>query len=47
MDEVERATLDWVHLFNHQRLFGSIRYVPPAEYEMMYYQKLTESAQAA
>ena len=47
MNEVERATLDWVHWFNHQRLFGPIGYVPPVEYEMMYYQQLTESAQAA
>lgn len=47
MDEVERATLDWVHWFNHQRLLGPIGYVPLADFEMLYYQQLTESAQAA
>jgi hypothetical protein len=32
-DDLELATLAWVHWFNHQRLFGALGYVPPAEYE--------------
>lgn len=45
MEEVERATLTWVDWFNHQRILEPIGDVPPAEYELMYYQ--TESSQAA
>ncbi len=29
-EAVEIATLKWVHWFNHQRLLGSIGYIPPA-----------------
>ena len=46
LEAVEQATLTWVDWFNHRRLLQPIGNVPPAEYEMMYYQ-LTESAQAA
>ena len=46
LEAVEQATLTWVDWFNHRRLLQPIGDVPPAEYEMMYYQ-LTESAQAA
>jgi putative transposase len=31
--DLELATLGWVDWFNHDRLFGPIGYVPPAEYE--------------
>jgi putative transposase len=34
---LELATLNWVHWYNHQRLMGTIGYVPPAEYENLYY----------
>ena len=45
-DDVELATLSWVDWFNHRRLLGPIGDVPPAEYELMYYQH-TEPALAA
>jgi transposase InsO family protein len=38
LEEVEFATLTWVHWFNHQRLLSSIGDVPPAEFEAMYYE---------
>lgn len=44
-DDVERATLTWVDWFNNRRLLGSIGHIPPAEYEMLYYQ--SKSADAA
>lgn len=40
IDDVEYATLEWVGWFNHQRLFGPIGYVPPAEFEAAYYAEL-------
>lgn len=45
--EVELATLDWVHWSNYERLLGSISNIPPAEAEAAYYQHSTESAMAA
>jgi len=33
LDEVEYATLEWVHWFNHHRLLEPIGNVPPAEFE--------------
>ena len=45
LDDVERATLTWVEWFNNRRLLRPIGDVPPAEYEMRYYQ--TESSEAA
>lgn len=40
-DAVEAATLDWVHWFNNRRILEPIGYIPPAEYEEMYYSGLT------
>jgi putative transposase len=37
VDELELATLSWVHWFNEHRLHSSIAYVPPIEYEQAYY----------
>jgi putative transposase len=37
VDELELATLSWVHWFNHQRLHGHCDDVPPAEYEAALY----------
>jgi len=37
IDAVEYATLDWVDWFNKRRLLEPIGYLPPTEYEMMYY----------
>jgi transposase InsO family protein len=35
-NDVERATAEWVHWYNADRLHTSIGTVPPAEYEAMY-----------
>ena len=37
VDELELATLSWVHWFNHDRLHGHCRDVPPAEFEEAFY----------
>lgn len=37
VDDLELATLSWVHWFNTVRLHSSIGYVPPAEFEAAYY----------
>src|ERR671918_528896 len=37
VDELELATLSWVHWFNEHRLHGHCRDVPPAEYEAAFY----------
>lgn len=37
VDELELATLAWVHWFNEHRLHGHGRHVPPAEYEAAFY----------
>ena len=47
IDEVEYATLEWVHWYNHRRLMESIGHVPPAEKETTYYEQLEGSAMAA
>lgn len=46
-EAVEIATLKWVHWYNHQRLLGSIGYIPPAEAEANIYQQHTGQAVAA
>lgn len=40
MEAVERATLEWVSWFNHQRLLEPIGYIPPVEAEANSYRKL-------
>ena len=47
IEDVEYATLEWVDWFNNRRLLESIGDMPPAEYEMMYYRQLEESARVA
>jgi putative transposase len=37
VDELELATLSWVHWFNQQRLHGHCNDTPPAEYEEAFY----------
>ena len=37
VEDVELATLGWVHWHNHQRLHGYLGDVPPAEYEQAFY----------
>jgi transposase InsO family protein len=39
IENVEFAVLDWVEWFNNKRLFGPIGFIPPAEFEMAYYEK--------
>jgi transposase InsO family protein len=36
-EAVEIATFEWVSWFNHHRLLEPIGYIPPAEFEAMYY----------
>ena len=36
LDDVEYATLEYVHWFNHQRLHGELGMLPPAEFEAAY-----------
>ncbi len=40
-DDVEFATLDYVHFFNHRRLHGEVGMLPPAEVEAAYYRSNT------
>jgi putative transposase len=37
LEAVEHATLDWVDWFNNKRLLGPIGYIPPSEFEQVYY----------
>ena len=46
-EAVKFATLEWVHWYNHRRLFGPLDHVPPAAFEARYYHQLHESAMAA
>ena len=43
VDEVEYATLEWVHWYNTKRLLGPIGHLPPIEHELNYYQQLSAS----
>ncbi len=43
VDDVELATLGWVHWFNTTRLHGALGDVPPAEFEAAYYRRLETS----
>jgi len=40
VDDLELATLNWVHWFNHHRLHSSIGDRPPVEYETEYYRSI-------
>ena len=37
VEDLELRTLEWVDWFNNRRLYSSLDYVPPAEYEKMCY----------
>lgn len=43
-EAVELAILEWVAWYNHQRLLGSIGYIPPAEVEANYDRQLVSQA---
>jgi len=47
LDEVEFKTFEWVDWFNHRRLLEPIGYLPPFEYEAMYYQQQTAPVMVA
>ena len=47
LEEVEYATLEWVHWYNTKRLLEPIGYVPPLEHETNYYQQQESSPVAA
>ena len=38
LEDVEFATLEWISWYNKQRLLEPLGYVPPAEFEAIYYQ---------
>jgi putative transposase len=46
LDDVEFATMAWVDWFNNRRLHSVLDYVPPEEYEMVYYAQ-TQAPQSA
>jgi putative transposase len=41
IEDLELATLGWVHWFNNERLHGTFGDIPPAEYEAARYAQLT------
>ena len=47
IEQVEFATLEWVDWFNNRRLLEPIGYVPPAEFEQMYYRNQQTPAMTA
>lgn len=40
VDDLELATLSWVHWFNETRLHSSIGHVPPVEFETEDYRQI-------
>ncbi|MFC9442593.1 MULTISPECIES: integrase core domain-containing protein [unclassified Brevibacterium] len=44
-DDLELATLSWVHWFNENRLHSSISYLTPIEKENEYYRENTSQRQ--
>jgi putative transposase len=45
VDDLELATLSWVHWFNNARLHSSIGYQSPIEYENQYYRRINPRQQ--
>jgi putative transposase len=45
VDDLELATLNWVHWFNETRLHSSIGHVPPIEFEDDYYRHINPQQQ--
>jgi putative transposase len=47
LEDVEYATLEWVAWYNVHRLLEPLGYVPPAEFEKAYYDRLSAPAEMA
>ena len=47
LEDVEFATLDWVSWYNERRLLEPIGYIPPVEFEQVYYRNQTTLAMVA
>ena len=47
VDDLELATLSWVHWFNASRLHSALDYATPVEHEDLYYRENDPSAAAA
>ena len=47
VEDVEFATLEWVHWFNNQRILEPIGNIPPGEFEANYYRTIEGSAMVA
>lgn len=45
VEDVELATLGWVHWFNTERLHSRLGDIPPAEFEAHHYRQLTETGE--
>ena len=43
IEDLELATLAWVHWFNVERLQGTLGDIPPAEYEAAHYAQLAHA----
>ena len=44
VDDVELATLSWVHWFNTERLHGALDDIPPVEFEAAHYAQLATAS---
>lgn len=47
VEQVELATAEWVHFWNHRRLHSACGHVPPTEFEVAYHQRLQATTEAA
>ncbi len=45
VEDLELATLSWVHWFNNNRLHSALDHVPPVEYEEQHYRSITVEQQ--
>ncbi|HRO78753.1 MAG TPA: integrase core domain-containing protein, partial [Acinetobacter towneri] len=45
--DVQLATLNWVDWFNKERVHSALGYVPPFDFEAMYYDKINPLGQVA
>jgi putative transposase len=45
VDDLELATLGWVHWFNEERLHGALGWIPPIEFEAAYHRQINPQQQ--